>query len=186
MSPARWMLGTAIDVLTDREHGSKHNQVPGQWRHGRQLWSVYAWSSWAYAVTGVTYLFLLHRYPSKALHAGESIDALLWMWQGVVSFWCDFIDLGVPSWSHPIDRISANAFILSQLIKFFIFVREVPWSCNLLFPPALTASLWTFRMSVLAVARKDAPAFFFWHTVWHFALPLAGVMFYVLRFIEAS
>ena len=175
-------LAAAMELFCDREHGSKHNQVPVQWRKQRSLWSAYAWSSFAYSVTGVVYLVLLHRYPSKALHAGESLDAVVWIWQGGISFMCDYVDLGVPSWSHPVDRISATAVILWQTIKFFLFLSAWSWRMLLHFPPALAFGLWSFRMSCAAVSRRDAPAYFFWHTVWHFVLPVNGVIFYVMRF----
>ena len=178
------VIALAITFFTDREHGGTLNPVPAQWRQRKTIYSVYAWSSFAYSATGVVYLLLLHRHPKKALYSNEIlIEPALWIWQGVISFVCDFVDLGVLSWSHPADRLCACVFIASQVVKFFLFVHVLPWSCMLLFPPALGVSLWTFGKSCLAVTRRDAASFFFWHSVWHFALPLTGLLFYALRFL---
>lgn len=172
-----------FDFFTDREHGSKNAPVPAHWRHLKTFWSVYAWSSFAYSVTGVVYLLLLRRHPEKALYASEIlIEPALWIWQGVISFVCDFVDLGRLSWSHPADRFCACVFISSQVVKFFYFLRACSWPCLLLFPPALGGSLWIFGRSCLACTRRDAASYFFWHSAWHFALPSAGLLFYVLRF----
>ena len=171
--------------FTDREHGGTNAPVPAHWRHLKTFWSVYAWSSFAYSVTGVVYLLLLRRYPEKALYTSEIlIEPALWIWQGVISFVCDFVDLGRLSWSHPADRFCACLFISSQVVKFFYFFRACSWPCLLIFPPALGGSLWIFGRSCLACTRRDAASYFFWHSAWHFALPSAGLLYYVLRFTE--
>ena len=172
------VIAFIIAFFTDREHGGTINQVPAHWRQQKTVWTVYAWSSFAYTATGVVYLLLLHRYPTKALYSNEIlIEPALW-----ISFVCDFVDLGILSWSHPADRFCACVFITSQVAKFLMFIRVYSWPCLLLFPPALGVSLWIYGRSCLAVARRDAKAFFFWHSAWHFALPLAGLLFYALRF----
>ena len=120
-----------------------------------------------------------------ALYASEIlIEPALWIWQGVISFVCDFVDLGRLSWSHPADRFCACLFISSQVVKFFYFFRACSWPCLLIFPPALGGSLWIFGRSCLACTRRDAASYFFWHSAWHFALPSAGLLYYVLRFTE--
>ena len=132
---------------------------------------------------GETKAALLH---SNARHASEIlIEPALWIWQGVISFVCDFVDLGRLSWSHPADRFCACVFISSQVVKFFYFFRACSWPCLLIFPPALGGSLWIFGRSCLACTRRDAASYFFWHSAWHFALPSAGLLYYVLRFTEA-
>ena len=182
-SSRKGLFAFLFAFFTDREHGGTNAPVPAQWRQRKGFWSVYAWSSFAYSATGVVYLLLLHRYPAKALYSNEIlIEPALWIWQGVISFVCDFVDLGRLSWSHPADRFCACVFISSQVVKFFCFVRVYTWPCLLLFPPALGGSLWIFGRSCLACTRRDAASYFFWHSAWHFALPSAGLLFYALRF----
>lgn len=78
-------------------------------------------------------------------------------------------DLGQPSWSHPVDRITATSFICAEAAKYLSYLGRWPLAGTLFLPPAFAASLWTFSKSWKAVDDKDAQGFFFWHGIWHLA-----------------
>ena len=173
------------DYFLDREHGSKRNQVPEKWRQYRTLWSVYPWSSFMFSLVGLNLFYLLERYPDKQLYAAEkAIEVPFFIWQGVASFLCDYVDLGVPSWSHPADRISATGFTIFQVVKFLVVLPTGVWPLPavLVFPPGLACGLFAFRKSWTAVDRHDAEAFFWWHAAWHFAFPIPAMIWHWLYF----
>jgi hypothetical protein len=132
------------------EHGSETDRVPTRWRSSPLLQpcTLYGLSSFNYSYIGVLLLALIGLRPERSLYAAERVEALLWIWQGFISFKCDAVDLGaaaasltscahvppsplprrpsctgavptgVRSWSHPVDRISATLFTLQQLVKY--------------------------------------------------------------------
>lgn len=132
-------------------------QVPYAWRKKTSLTGVYGLSSFTYCGVGAYLLHLLRRFPSKAL-PGSHVEAYFFLWQGLTSYMCDVYDLGQPSWSHPIDRITATSFICAEAARYLSFIGRWPLAGTLFLPPAFAASLWTFTKSVQAVDEKDAQA----------------------------
>ena len=94
--------------------------MPPEWRGTPALspLSVYGLSSFNYSLVGLLLASLLAWRPQRALYAGEYVEAALWIWQGLISYKCDAIDLAVESWSHPVDRVSATIFTVSQVVKY--------------------------------------------------------------------
>ena len=85
-------------------------------------------------ILGITSLLLtlLIARPERSLHLTEEYtEAVLWIWQGLISFKCDALDLGIRSWSHPTDRISAVVFTLQQSLKYCLVSCRGPWSAPL-------------------------------------------------------
>lgn len=169
-----------LGFLLDYEHGSKHNQVPASWQC--ELTSLYALSSFGFWVVGIYLFWLLTTHPTKQLYPGEHFELVIWLWQGFVSFFCDAVYLGKPSISHPIDRITAICFTLAQVIKFFCSYTSGAFdSCPYVMLPffaGLSGALYCFLKSAKGVDDLDSGAFFFWHTLWHFAIPITGMSFH--------
>ena len=103
--------------------------------------------------------------------------------QGLVSYACDAVAIGVPSISHPIDRFSASLFVLQQVIKYVVFLCSgaLTPSAAIVFPSGLAVALYAFNRSVQTVDSRDAQAYFYWHTRWHLAIPMTAVAFYSFR-----
>ena len=172
--------------LLSLEHGSEIDKVPPEWRGNPQLslTSVYGLSSFMFTVTGILLAVLLVHSPDRWFHPVQSVEAILWIWQGLISYKCDAIDLGVPSWSHPTDRISAIAFSLS--CSYYAFIH-----CNGTYGrPLLTGlrgfaviGMWCFVRSSRACRERDLAGYAFWHTSWHVWIPLAMMVFYLCAFL---
>ena len=167
-----------LDFCTDREHGTKANQVPAAWRAHHSLCSLYALSSFAYCVFGIFFLTSIPKHGR--LYDLEALEGLLYIWQGFASFQCDAVDLGVPSISHPVDRVSACGFLLWQIGKYTLFAARGSLGPRALatFPVCLLAGLYTFYRSAKAVDANDREGYFRWHTIWHFAFPVASLIHY--------
>ena len=169
-----------IEFFTDMEHGSKDCKVPASWRRHNSLMSVYSLSSLLFCLTGLFYLVLAVLLPERVVWGGDYVEALLWIWCGMVSYQCDVVDLGIPSWSHPIDRISATLFTLMTTIKHVVcsILGRFPLGIMLLFPAVLGCGILCFHKSCAAVHKSNMKAYFFWHSGWHFTLSLCGLVYY--------
>ena len=175
LSALRFILIATVDFYTDREHGSRSCKVPHAWRRHRPLSSVYALSSFNFCLVGIFLLWFTGKLRTFYLH--QYLEGYIWIWQGVISFVCDAVDLGVPSWSHPIDRLSATLFISYNIATHLINIEQISWAVSVFFFTALALSLWTFKLSGDAVLKNEMEGYFFWHTVWHFALPTCYLMY---------
>ena len=147
--------------------------------------SMYGLSSLSYSVTGVVILLLLRLRPERSFYAFENAEACLWIWQGLISFKCDVLDLGIPSWSHPADRISATLFILQQTLKFCFVSCEGSLGQPLLYAmyAALAAGGWCFHCSSVACRNHLLEAYRFWPIAWHFMIPSLMAMFHVAMYL---
>lgn len=182
------MFMTTIDYFADREHGSKHCKVPSAWRAQHRLHSVYSLSSFMFCVTGMFMMALLHAYPWNSLYHLHMCEGIYWMWTGFISFACDAVDLGIPSWSHPIDRLSATLFVLYNVVQYLVFLGlgSLPIAAAILFPVGLSSSLWFFWLGSKAVHRKEMKAYFYWHTAWHYTLSIAFIVYFTLVFFAGD
>lgn len=173
--------------FSDLEHGTEANRVPYSWRSlpGGSLTSAYSISPLAYVLFGM-YMFALTRlHPSRRLYDGEEWEALAWILQGGTSFWCDVWDLGRPGISHPVDRVYAMSLTLQQAVKWAVFAYAGRL-CGLaiaIFPVGIAAGAYIFWRSARAVDDRCARDYFWWHTAWHYFLPVAAVGFYSLQFL---
>ena len=169
--------------FTDLEHGAKC-KVPSAWRSQVSLLSVYALSSFYFSVAGVFMMHCFARRPERLLYPGEQHEAWLWVWQGFVSFQCDAVDLGRPSLSHPVDRISATLVILHQCQKHWtaIWRGEYTGFEAAILNGGIAAGLLCFRRSCEAVRSKSLRGYCFWHAAWHFVLPTSMILFCVSRY----
>lgn len=183
------MLGRVRDFATDREHGTVHNLVPKGWRSAARRhpwWRVYAASSFAYSAAGLVLLAGLVRTPGRAVYAGEWLEGLAWIWQGCASYTCDVVDFGVPSASHPIDRVSAVLLIAQQLGKHAYFGHA--WRGTLGSPLTLCLAALVlcggiaWRMACDACARRDLAGYLAAHAAWHLVWPAGAVLFFTCRF----
>lgn len=178
---------STLDYYLSLEHGSETDRVPSRWRTEPSLQplSLYGLSSFNYSLIGVLLFALLVSRPERAVYSAEYLEAALWMWQGAISYKCDAIDLGVRSWSHPTDRISATLFTIWLSVKYTLVVRcEGSWGVVLW--PALSVALlvgvYCFQRSCLACRAADREAYARWHVRWHFAFPLTMASFYLVQF----
>ena len=177
--------------LLSLEHGGDI-RVPPAWRSEPRLsrTSLYALSSLTYSCVGLLIFGLLSLRPGAALHPTlEHAEAALFVWQGLISYQCDAIDLGIPSWSHPVDRLSATAFTLLLAAKHALFVR-----CAGEWGRLLHAAFWAvgavggvcFSRSCEACRAQRLEAYAFWHVAWHLAFPLAISGFYLAQFLATE
>ena len=173
------------------EHGSERDKVPANWRGSLLLshTSMYGLSSFTYTLTGMLLLYLLRIHPQEAwLYAGEPFEALLWIWQGLISYKCDVIDLGVRSWSHPTDRISATVFTLQQVVKYLHVRCGGPWGSALqaFLYGGLVVGVWCFQRSCKACRRHCIASYRFWHISWHLVFPGVAATFYLAKFFAVQ
>jgi hypothetical protein len=181
-------LAAQYEYFICREHGSSTFPVPPRWRGHPQvsLHSYYGLSSLNYTVCGCFFLALLLLYPERALYKTELLEAGLYIWQGLISYQCDVVDIGIPSWSHPADRISATILTLHQVIKYLLFVRcdgEWKFATTPFFALALPIGLYCFSRSNRACTERDLPGYVRWHIAWHIAFPGTMMTFYCLQFL---
>ncbi|KAL3893693.1 MAG: hypothetical protein SGPRY_014056 [Prymnesium sp.] len=176
------LLSAALSFYSDCEHGSQHCTVPRAWRAHSSLTSPYSLSSLAFCIAGLYICLILHAFPSRALYPSQIVEGALWIWSGCISFVCDAVDLGVRSWSHPVDRLSASLFIAYNVLVYctHVLAGTMPIAATIEFPVALAAGLYCFNRSSDAVHRRDMEGYFFWHSMWHLVLPLSGVLHFSL------
>ena len=164
-------------------HGADTAPVPPEWRGHPRLspTSIYGLSSLNYSLTGLLILLLLRQRPERSFYALEKAEACLWIWQGIISFKCDALDLGVDSWSHPADRVSATLFILQQTLKFCFVSCEGSLGRPLLYAmyAGLAAGGWCFHCSSVACRNRLQEAYRFWHIAWHLAFPVTMALFHL-------
>ena len=176
----------------DLEHGTVDNMVPFSWRaraFKHPLWPLYASSSFAFSAVGVLNLVALRTHPNKVLYQAEWLEGVLWIWQGITSWWCDVYDFGRPSISHPIDRITILLLVAQQTIKYTIFFARGhfwhlpgdPWSRGA-GTVGFALAVYCYKRSCRAVREGSLPGFLMWHTAWHWALPLTIAWFFVIFF----
>ena len=177
---------TTLGYYLSLEHGSETDKVPAAWRRHplMQPMTLYGTSSFTYSVAGVYLLTLLYMRPERAVYKAEYAEALLLIWQGAISFKCDVLDIGVRSWSHPVDRISATLFTCQQALK-YCFVRCTgSWGAVLyLLFGVLALGIRCFSASCVACREKDVLAFRFWHVTWHYLFPSAMIVFYSMQYL---
>ena len=169
--------------FTDLEHGAACT-VPRAWRSQVSLCSAYALSSLHFSVAGFVMMYAFARRPDRLLYPGEQHEAWLWVWQGLVSFQCDAVDLGIPSWSHPVDRLSATLVILHQCAKHYAAMWRGEYSgveAGVL-NAGMAAGLLCYRRSCDAVHSKSLRGYLFWHAAWHLVLPTMMIVFCALRY----
>ena len=113
-----------LNYYLSLEHGSDTDRVPRAWRDDPRFGrlSLYGLSSLNYSLTGCLLLALLHLSSEQRITASR-IEAAFWVWQGLISYQCDVVDIGIRSWSHPVDRISATIFTVQQAVKYIFLVR---------------------------------------------------------------
>jgi hypothetical protein len=167
------------------EHGGDRDPVPAKWRHAPQLqpWTWYGLSSLFYSIAGLMLVSLLVLYPERA-QAGDHAVSTLLVWQGLISFKCDALDLCVRSWSHPAYRISACAFILGMLAKpmtVFCCGRAGMALLCVIFCIVL-GGFYAFHRSCRACHDLDLPVYARWHTRWHLAFPCALAMVWFVQY----
>ena len=110
------------------------------------------------------------------------------VWQGFISFQCDVVDLGIPSWSHPADRISATLFIFQQSCKYAFMRCGGEWGRALKAFMVLSwiSGLWAFKRSGLACRERKLREYRFWHVTWHIAFPVLQISFYLAQFLAPA
>ena len=172
------------------EHGSETDKVPAKWRKSPRfkVWSLYGLSSFNYTLTGLLLCALMYARPERSLYAAEKIEAALWILQGLISFKCDVLDIGIRSWSHPVDRISATIFTLQQVLKYLVVRCAGAWGTPMyagLFALVAVGVL-CFRQSCLACRHKQLEAFRFWHITWHIVFPAPMAGFYLAAYLAPA
>jgi len=167
--------------FTNKEHGGKSNSVPSEWSKYKNLTSVYSLSSLSYCVVGI--LFFCCIPEQYRLYKYEIYEGFFWIWQGLISFQCDAVDLGIISISHPIDRISATVFVLWGASKFILLSIKgmLSWKTTIIFPIGITIGLYFFYKSNISCIKKKDKDYFYWHTLWHFSFPAAAFLFYIIH-----
>ena len=165
--------------------------VPRAWRNAAilQPLSLYGMSSFNYTLTGLWLLYLLHAHPERSLHFTlEYVEAWCYVWQGIISFKCDAVDLGVPSWSHPVDRICATLFTIQQSIKYcFVDCRgPIQPPLAVLVSVVFVLGFYAFRQSCTACQERALRDYRYWHVTWHFAFPVAMCIFYAAQVLAPA
>ena len=178
---------STLEYYFSLEHGSETDKVPEKWRYSPKFgaFSVYGLSSFAYSLVGFLLLGLQYARPERSLYAAEPFEPVLYIWQGLISYQCDCIDLGIRSWSHPTDRISATVFTALMVVK-YCFARcrgplGVPLYLSLFV--MLVVGLMCFNRSCIACREANPDAYRKWHVAWHFAFPSTMMVFYSFQYL---
>lgn len=179
-------LSSVAQHYLSRSHGGDADPVPHKWRNASILSprSLYGLSSFNYSLSGLLLIGLLTVHPERALHSGEYVEAALLVWQGLISYRCDAIDLCVDSWSHPADRICATAFTLYYVIKHLSVTCEGSLSTTIVtfVWSMLGVGLFAFSRSCRACHDEDLLAYAFWHTAWHVVFPVTLAVFHLAQY----
>ena len=162
------------------------DKVPFEWRGNPRLsrTSAYGLSSLCYSMTGVLLAWLLAHSPERKFWPLLHVEAGLWIWQGLISYQCDAVDIGIPSWSHPADRISALVF--GGCCCYYAFLH-----CGGRYGrPLLTClrgvgvvGFYAFERSSRACCEANLEAYRFWHSLWHTIFPVGMAAFYICAFL---
>ena len=166
---------------TTRGAISPRSSVKPSWHKELNRFSLYACSSWFYTVVGVHGLCMFLScptvYPGWPPHIAIP-DVTLVMLQGIWSFNSDVRNIGLTSKWHVVDRLTAQALTLFQVVKFAYF----------LVPPVLSPAQFAFvwfgffvaffckLQGYKAIVDASLPRFKFWHTLWHISLPLTHII----------
>ena len=178
---------SALEYYFSLEHGSETDKVPLKWRSSPKLQplTLYGLSSFNYSLAGLLLAVLLSVRPERSIYPFERVEAALWIWQGLISFKCDALDIGIRSWSHPVDRISAVVFTVQQTVK-YCFVRcGGTWGLPLyifLFG-VLGVGVSFFNKSCVACRNQDLEGFRMYHVLWHYIFPVTMAVFYCAQFL---
>lgn len=180
------LLMPVVQHFMSRSHGGDADPVPPKWRDASILRpaSVYGLSSFNYSLSGLLLVGLLSAHPGRALHSGEHVEAALLIWQGLISYRCDAIDLCVDSWSHPADRICATVFTLYYVVKHLSMTCEGSLSmtiCAFVWA-MLGVGLFAFSRSCRACHEENLRAYAFWHTAWHVVFPATLAVFHLAQY----
>jgi hypothetical protein len=169
---------------------TSYDHVPPAWRIGHTLTSVYSLSSFFYSITGFVIAALIPYYPEYF----EYEEALIWIWQGAISFACDAYDLGRPSISHPTDRVSAG-LVTYLLVRKYLTIAGV-YCCHPHFMvmcgnsnyPRVALRVWMFigvsysficfYNAVVGHTNLDKERYFKYHTLWHTGFPISALGFH--------
>jgi len=144
------------------------------------------------------------RYGAKPLYPGMSLEAGLLVVQSVCSYMCDVATFGRASAWKPIDRFAASAFVLWQCCK--LAWLEMTWAEGLVWVATLTAGFGCFKNSMSCLKHPpkqlrshgasgpaalgtevdadlgvDLRPYMWWHTAWHFSLPLGAAVWMAVR-----
>ena len=109
--------------------------------------------------------------------------------QGLISFKCDALDLGIRSWSHPTDRSSATILTILLTPRYVFFVRcagplgVTMYASLFVF---LAVGLVCFNRSCIACREKNLDDYRKWHVSWHFTYPGMMVVFYLFQYLAPS
>ena len=178
---------TLLEYYFSLEHGSETDKVPSQWRRYNYFapCSFYGLSSFMYSLAGVWLLALQVIHPDRMLYSFEYSESILWIWQGLISYKCDALDMGVRSWSHPCDRISATLFTVFLLLKYTFVDCVGRYGPHLLVVTTLLflVGLYCFHRSCRACRAKSPRDYCFWHSTWHFVFPLTMIHFNSAQFL---
>ena len=169
-------MSTNIFFLTDQ---TTCRQVV--WREHTDLFSIYSMSSFLFSVTGVYLLVLYIIFPERAISQWDSVEAIIWVWSGI-------LHLGITSWSHPVDRVSATLVVVIACIKYAVFslFNYYPICVMRLYPAVIITGMYCFHKSCLAVKHGDMTNYFFWHTMWHFTMSFGGIVCYSFIYLYPS
>lgn len=176
-----------LESFLSLEHGPPPNTVPREWRKDARLrpCTPYGLSSFNYSLVGLVLLSLLIARPERAIYSYEYFEAVAWLWQGLISFQCDVRDLGIRSYSHPVDRVSATLFTVQQCGKYLFISCSGRWGAALYAFTTIgfVVGLLSFRRSCQATRERRLADYARWHTTWHVAFPLTMAVFYLVQFL---
>ena len=120
------------------------------------------------------------------MHASELVEGSAFIWQGLISFKCDVLDLGIRSWSHPADRISATLLMILIAARYILFVRcraplgMVMYTSLYIF---IVFGLYCFNRSCIACRTKNLNEYRKWHVIWHCIYPGMMANFYLFQYL---
>ena len=182
---------TTLEYYLSMEHGSATDKVPERWRSSPKLQplSLYGLSSFNYSLAGLLLLVLVGLRPERSMHVSDLLEGSVMIWQGLISFKCDALDLGIRSWSHPTDRISATILTILLTARYVFFVRcagplgVTMYASLFVF---LAVGLVCFNRSCIACREKNLDDYRKWHVSWHFTYPGMMVVFYLFQYLAPS
>ena len=172
--------------LLTPEHGTETDKVPFEWRGDPRLslFSVYGLSSFCYTLTGIWLAWLLAHRPERKFWPLMHVEAGLWIWQGLISYMGDVVDLGIPSWSHPADRISVLLFGGCGCYYIFLNCRGDYGRLLLTCLRGVgMAAFYAFGRGSQACREAKLDAYRCWHTLWHTIFPFGMAAFYGSAFL---
>jgi hypothetical protein len=151
----------------------QRTSVPRDWRPLAYQHSFYLMSSTFYGVSGLALGYMERGKPRSI--AGEPI---IWVIQTLLTHKSDVVTLGEDSIWHGLDRLHAYTFTILRAA--FTWYAYWVWEAYsnvqaAIFLCGLAMALACIRLSWMAVMRRDAAAFFRWHSLWHLMLPATAL-----------